>query len=75
MPADKTLLYDPLRNPLHICPDHHHFESNRISWRLSVSKIELTNDVFENFMIIDGHSLPVTLQMVSVHLPQNLYTP
>ena len=50
-------------------------EINLISWRLSVSEIELTYDVIENVMIFDGHSLPVTLQMVSVHLPQNLYIP
>ena len=31
---------------------------NLVSWRLSVSEVELTNDDTENLMVIDGHALP-----------------
>ena len=33
MPADKNWIYDPLRNPYHICQAHHQFEVNLVSWR------------------------------------------
>ena len=58
MPADKTWIYDPLRNPYYNCPAHHQFEVNLVSWRLAISEIELTYDDTQNFMIIDGHTLP-----------------
>ena len=58
MPADKTWIYDPLRNPYHNCPAHHQFEVNLVSWRLAISEIELTYDDTQNVMIIDGHTLP-----------------
>ena len=58
MPADKTWIYDPLRNPHHNCPAHHQFEVNLVSWRLPISEIELTYDDTQNVMIIDGHTLP-----------------
>ena len=44
MPADKTWIYDPKNNPFHNCPAHHQFEVNLLSWRLSVSEVELTYD-------------------------------
>ena len=56
MPADKTWIYDPLRNPHHNCPAHHQFEVNLVSWRLAISEIELTYDDTQNAMIIDGHT-------------------
>ena len=58
MPANKTWIYDPLRNPHHNCPAHHQFEVNLVSWRLAISEIELTYDDTQNAMIIDGHTLP-----------------
>ena len=58
MPADKTWIYDQLRNPHHNCPAHHQFEVNLVSWRLAISEIELTYDDTQNVMIIDGHTLP-----------------
>ena len=58
MPADKTWLYDPLRNPLQTCPAHHQFEVNLVSWRHQISEIDLTYDDTENVMIIDGQTLP-----------------
>ena len=58
VPADKTWIYDPLRNPHHNCPAHHQFEVNLVSWRLAISEIELTYDDTQNAMIIDGHTLP-----------------
>ena len=58
MPADKTWIYDPLRNPYHNCPAHNQFEVNLVSWRLAISEIELTYDDTQNVMIIDGHTLP-----------------
>ena len=58
MPADKTWIYDPLRNFYHNCPAHHQFEVNLVSWRLAISEIELTYDDTQNVMIIDGHTLP-----------------
>ena len=58
MPADKTWIYDPLRNPYHNCPAHHQFEVNLVSCRLAISEIELTYDDTQNVMIIDGHTLP-----------------
>ena len=57
-PADKTYLYDPLRNPLHNCPAHHQFEVNLVSWRLHIPEIDLTYDDTENVLIIDGQTLP-----------------
>ena len=56
-PADKTGVYDPLRNPYQKCPAHHQFEVNLVSWRLAISEIELTYDDTQNVMIIDGHTL------------------
>ena len=56
MPADKTWIYDRKNNPFHNCPAHHQFEVNLLSWRLSVSEVELTYDDTEN--LIDGHALP-----------------
>ena len=41
LPADKTWLYDPLRNPLHNSPAHHQFEVNLINFKLQVSEIDL----------------------------------
>ena len=58
MLADKTWLYDPLRNPLYNCPTHHQFEVNQFSWRLQISEKDLTLDDTENAMIIDGPTLP-----------------
>ena len=58
MPADKTWVYDSKNNPFHNCPAHHQFEVNLLSWRLSVSEVELTYDDTENLMVIDGHALP-----------------
>ena len=58
MPADKTWIYDPLRNPHHNCPAHHQFEVNLVSWRLAISENELTYDDTPNAMIIDGHTHP-----------------
>ena len=58
MPADKTLLDDPKRTPLHNCPAEHQFEPNIVSWRFSVAEIELTYDDTENVMVIDGLTLP-----------------
>ena len=58
MPADKTWIYDPKNNPFHNCPGNHQFEVNLLSWRLSVSEVELTFDDTENLMVIDGHALP-----------------
>ena len=58
MPADKTWINDPLRNPYHNFPTHHHFEVNLVSWRLALSEIELTYDDTQNVMIIDVHTLP-----------------
>ena len=57
MPADKTWNNDPKNNPFHNCP-HHQFDVNLLSWRLSVSEVELTYDDTENLMVIDGHALP-----------------
>ena len=58
MPADKNWIYDPLCNPYQNCPAHHQFEVNLVSWRLAISDIELTYDDTQNFMIIDGYTLP-----------------
>ena len=58
MLADKTWLFDPLRNPLHNCPAHHQFEVNHVRWRLQNHDIDLTYDDTENFMIVDGPTLP-----------------
>ena len=58
MPADKNWVSDPNKNPYHNCPVHYQFEVNLVSWRLEISKIELTYDDTENVMIIDGQSLP-----------------
>ena len=58
MPADKTWIYDPLRNPYQNCPAHHQFEVNLVKWRLAISEIELTYDDTQNVMIIDSHTLP-----------------
>ena len=58
MPADKTWINDPLRNPYHNFPAHHQFEVNLVSWRLALSEIELTYDDTQNVIIIDGHTLP-----------------
>ena len=58
MPADKTWIYDPKNNPFHNCPAHHQFEVNLLSWRLSVSEVELTYVDTEILMAIDGHALP-----------------
>ena len=57
MPANKTWIYDP-KNPFHNCPAHNQFDVNPVSWRLSVSEVELTFDDTENLMLIDGHALP-----------------
>ena len=46
------------KNLSHNCPAYHQFDVNLLSWRLSVSELELTYDVTENIMIIDGHTLP-----------------
>ena len=53
MPADKTWIYDPKNNPFHNCQSHNQFEVNLVSWRLSVSEVELTYDDTENLMVID----------------------
>ena len=58
LPACKDWIYDPTRNPYHNCPAHHHFEVNRVSWRLEISEIELTYDYSQTVMIKDGHTLP-----------------
>ena len=58
MPADKTWIHDPKNNPFHNRPAHNQFEVNLVSWRLSVSEVELTYDDTENLMVIDGHALP-----------------
>ena len=58
MPADKTWIYDPLRNPHHNCPAHHQFEINLVSWRPAISEIEHTYDGTQNVIIIDGPTLP-----------------
>ena len=58
MPADKTSIYDPKTNPLHNCPAHTQFELNLLSWRLSVSEVELNYDDTENLTVLDGHALP-----------------
>ena len=58
MPADKNLIYHPLRNPHHNCPVHRQFEVNLVSCRLAISEIELTYNDTQNVMIIDGHTLP-----------------
>ena len=58
MPADKSWIYDPKNNPFHNFPAHNQFEVNILSWRLSVSEVELTYDDTENLMVIDGHVLP-----------------
>ena len=58
MPADKTWIYDPKNNPFHNCAGYHQFEVNLLSWRLSVSEVELTYDDTVNLMVIDGHALP-----------------
>ena len=50
MPA--AWIYDPKNNPSHNCPAHHKFEVNLLSWRLSVSEVELTNDT-ENLMVLN----------------------
>ena len=44
MPADKNLIYDPLKNPLTNCPAHHQFEINLLNGRLSISEVEPTYD-------------------------------
>ena len=41
-PVDKNWVYDPLKNPFHKCPAYHQFEVKFLSWRLSVSEVELT---------------------------------
>ena len=61
MPADETWLHDPLRNPLNICPAHHQFEVNLVSWRLQISEIDLTYVDTESFMKIDGHYITMLL--------------
>ena len=43
MPADKNWIYDPKKNTL--------LEVNLLSWRLSVSEIELTYDDTENIWL------------------------
>ena len=58
MPADKNWIYDPNKNPYHNRSAHHKFEVTLVSWRLKISEIELTYDVTESVMIIDGHTLP-----------------
>ena len=58
MPVDKLWIYDTKNNPSHNCPSHNQFEVNQVSWRLSVSEVELTYDDTENLMVIDGHTLP-----------------
>ena len=58
MPADEDWVYDPNKNPYHICPAHHQYEVNLVSWRPKVSEFELTFDNTENVMIIEGHTLP-----------------
>ena len=58
MSADKTWIYDPKNNPFHNCPAHNQLEVNLLSWRLSVSEVELTYDDTENLMVTDGHALP-----------------
>ena len=58
MPSDKNWIYDPNKNSYHICPAHHQFEVNLVSWRLEISETELSYDDTENVMIIVGHALP-----------------
>ena len=65
MPADKTWIYYTKNNPFHNCPAHNQFEVNLLSWRLSVSEVELTYDVPENLMVMDT-LFNVTLLMVFV---------
>ena len=58
MPADKTGIFDPKDNPFHNCPARNQFEVNLVSWRLSVSEVELAYGDTENLKVIDGHALP-----------------
>ena len=57
-PAVISLVYDPKTNLFHNCPAHNKFKVNLISWRVSVSEVELTYDDTEKLMVIDGHGLP-----------------
>ena len=61
MPADKTWLYDPFRNPLHNYPANHQFEVNIACWRLQSYEIDFTCDDTEKVMIIVGHTLPCNI--------------
>ena len=58
MPADKTWIYDPKTNHFHNCPAHNQFEVNLLSWRLSVSEVELSYTDTQNLMVIDKDALP-----------------
>ena len=58
MPADEFWIYDPTNNPFQNCPAHNQFEVNLLSWRVSVSEVELTYDDTENLMVINGRALP-----------------
>ena len=72
MPADKTCIYDPFRNPYYNCPAHRQIEVNLVSWRLAISGRELTYDDTQNVMIIYGHTLQCYIPMVSVNPLQKL---
>ena len=72
MPADETWIYDPKNNPFHNCLAHNQFEVNLISWRLSVSEVELNYDDTENLMLIDGHALPCYFADALVNPPLKL---
>ena len=58
MPADETWIYDPKINPSHNSPAHNQFEVKLLSWKRSVSEVELTYDDTGSLMVIDGHALP-----------------
>ena len=58
MPVDKDWICDPLQNLLRNCPAHHQFGVNLLSWRLSVSEVELTYYDTESIMVIDDNTLP-----------------
>ena len=60
MPADEDWIPDPTRNALHNCPAHYR-SAFLLSWRLTVSELELSHDDTANVKNIAVIFLPITL--------------
>ena len=64
MPGDKLWIYVPKNNPFQNCPAHN--QVNLLSWRVSVSEVELTYDDTKNLMVMDGHATHFHVVLLTV---------